>query len=337
MKIRLLLFLSLFFIAAALDPGFLPNTVYIYPPAQIQYGCVWSPIEHYMTFNSSVTSCVQEGFDYAFQHGFDIEVFGGTQPGSGGAVVYNFQAPLKIPPLQGKKIVVGAATFNFATDVGAAPCVQFNSMMMVELKFSGQIVCWGTGAAINFYPSGPVPVDKVVVITSCRMSFVAVVCQNSQSACIQFDIHLGSIMGNHFEFIEVNGSYDSGTKQGAPEGIAVVRASATTAFESNLMDVANIHLVTSAGVQIGTNQANQQGYRGNVWRIAAIRPHGAGASGFNSFGSYDNVQLGNINQEEGPCQYGVYFQHGSVSNRVYGKGVLVPTPWTNFGSDNVWS
>jgi len=242
---------------------------------------------------------------------------------------------LVIPPLQGKKITVGAATFNFASSVGAAPCLQFDSMMMVEFKFSGQVVCWGTGSAINFGPRGLVPVDKMKTITSCRMSFVAVVCQYSHSACVQFVITDASIIGNHFEFVEINGASSPGTKAGAPQGITIVGATSTTSFQSNIMDIIDIHMITSAGVQIGVNQANQMSYRSNIWRIGAIRPSGPSASGFNSFGSYDVVQIGGINQEEGHCEFGIYLEPGSTGNRICGSGMLVSKPWVDHGIRNV--
>jgi len=308
------------------------SEVVVFPPGRSPQGCIWAPDAGYLR-PATTTSCLQEAVTYASGHGYDLQVMGGTEPGLGGAVIYRLDSPLVMPAMQGKRIGIGAATFQFTISEGA--CWTWDSMVMVDVEFAGEAVCSSTGPAVLFMPVNPVSVDKIVAITASRIRILTIGCVGI--ACVAFDLSNSGINANAFIFGELNGAGGEGSG-GQPAkalfGIVVQNPQPLTAFEQNLIDVTEIHLVTLAGIQVGTDFGNQANLRGNVWRFGSIKPAGANAQGFNSFGSYDKVSGGMITAEQGPVRYGYYFEPGSSGNRIIGSGELVPVPLQDYGRDN---
>src|SRR5262245_56148671 len=108
--------------------------------------------------HDSETSGIQEFFDLCDSHGCDGHIEGGTELATGGAVVYQVGHPIVISAMQGKKITTGAITINIDGEaIGSSPGITFNSMMMGEIGIYGQIVYHGTGDAVVFRPTTPVP------------------------------------------------------------------------------------------------------------------------------------------------------------------------------------
>jgi hypothetical protein len=87
-------------------------------------------------------------------------------------------------------------------------------------------------------------------------------------------------------------------------GVLVFGASANTAFQQNIIDITNVHIHASAGIQIGVSTANATHYRWNDWTIGGINPAGASASGLNTFGVIDRFDIGAITNSQGTLAQG---------------------------------
>jgi hypothetical protein len=140
---------------------------------------------------------------------------------------------------------------------------------------------------------------------------------------VYFDVALGSIIGNTFEFGELVGSGAVGSPSVAAYGVKIAGQTSSTAFYSNIVDIATIHNVTSAGVQEGVTSSDQNQIACNVYRIGQLEPNGTNTQGWNGFGQSSIIQIGNIAPVAGSSMtYGIYEQAGSTKN-IFSVGKIV--------------
>lgn len=233
---------------------------------------------------------------------------------------------------------------TFGTGV-TGPCFQFDSCMIVDVGFyGGQLVGQPSvpGPAaylIYFNPTNPVPLDGIITITGSRFHFSNLAYSatgGTNVGVIGANCSLGSIDNSFFASQELNGT-GVGSTPNTQNGFVVFGPSSNTSFEENIIDFSDVHLATSAGIQVGVSSANANNLCRNVYRIGGIRP-GSSATGISTFGSYDIFQVGAITNEEasgGSLQFGINYQAGSVGNMAQvGQFSGVTTNVIDSGSGN---
>lgn len=223
------------------------------------------------------------------------------------------------------------------TSTSNGPAIQFDSMMMVDWAWEGgQIVHQppaptGTAYGVYVHPINPVPVDGLCGVVASRVYFTTIGSAGNQGVW-GFNLDTCSIGISQWGSVELNGAATSTT------GIVVFGPTASTVFEQNIFDLANIHGVVGAGVQLGTSTTNAANIKENIFRIGTIRPiTGAPGAGLSIFGSYNQFTIGGITNEEagGAVAQGVNFQASSVGSRVsIGQMVGVTTPLVDAGTCN---
>jgi hypothetical protein len=201
----------------------------------------------------------------------------------------------------------------------------------------GEVLYQGSGAsAVAFQPRNKVPVDGNIFLSVSYVRILGVAATGgTPNALVQMDSSLSSIDNMRFYFSELNGG-GNGSTSFATYGLLVTNPTSNTSFEQNTINIDQIHLVSGAGLQIGTSTTYQANNRQNTWQIGGINLAGSSAVGIDTFGQYDNYTIGGITNEEGTFAYGLYFQGGSTNNNVTIGSVLGATTasYKDYGTYN---
>ncbi len=294
--------------------------VLVFPPSETSPTVVIAPDGTQVEVRGSVTSGLQEAINYASEQGYDLHVYGGTQPATGGAVVYQIGpgVTLTFPAMQGKRIVIDAATINCAGSASdPAPCLLFDSHMMVDVEHrGGQVVSSRGGPIVVFRPMQPVPVDRIPVTTASSYSFTAIAGvpegASPTAVSVLFDVAAGSfgIVQNRFLFNKVNG--------GREAGIRVTTPAPGASFAQNQIVATLVHGLTGSAwaLQLGTGDAPS--ITNNVWQVNVSDPRTSTTRGLSTWGDRDTFLFSNNSPIRGA---GVQFERTADFNRVVGNQV----------------
>jgi hypothetical protein len=242
---------------------------------------------------------------------------------------------IQFPPIEQWSCRFDDVNITFNSGV-TGPCFTFDSCMIVSFEFyGGQIVGQPATPLANsnliyLKPTNPVTLDGISTVTASRFFFNNTAYPASggnAQAVFACDISSGSIANNFFGSCELNGT-GIGATPNTNWGFFVTGATASTTFEQNIIDISDIHLVASAGIQIGVNSTNAASYRNNVWRIGGIRP-GSAAACVSTWGSGDQFYIGACTNEEagGNVAQGINFQSSATGNlAIVGQMVGITTP-----------
>lgn len=249
---------------------------------------VYLPDGSTLSTTGTTTGGLQEAINYANNNGYDFFLHGGGIEATGTATdigVINLSSSLTIPACQNRSFEFRSVTLNFTSALGSNAGLIFNSFMMMDFDFRGQIVYAGTGNAVDFNSSNAVPLDNVVtqIDSSIRIDTIAYIGSGASSgaSCIKFTSPLSRC---RLQFTEINGSgYDLSTSTAttyADYGLLIHNAN----FEHNLVDIGGIHHVKNAGMQVGVSTSITP--NGNSFRIGVIQPDGNTSTtvGINTFG-----------------------------------------------------
>jgi hypothetical protein len=147
---------------------------------------------------SSTTDGLQEAVTFASNHNMPLRI-----TGSG---TISCTTTVAIPALQNNvNIRMDGGTINFGAGIGSSNGVTIDSCMMTEMWFNCQITYEGTGSALLFKPTNPVPVDGTTTITASRFYFMTVYGGSAGGTCVTIDTTNGAVSnGNRFDFTEIN-------------------------------------------------------------------------------------------------------------------------------------
>jgi hypothetical protein len=308
----------------------LQSAVVMFPTNPLSTSNIWTilaPDGSTVSQGGTTTSGLQEAINYATTNGVPLRVIGGGS--TSGGVTRPFIAcstGITIPAVNQWSAIFYDVNITFTTGVNG-PAFSFDSAEVSDFLFlGGQIVYQpaspgATSFCVYVKPVNATPTSAVIAYTASRIYISNIACPATGTgiAVWQFDITNGSIDNCFFGSSELNGT-GSGVSANMQYGINIVNAQVTTAFEQNILDFSDIHKVTLAGVQVGATTTNQGNYRHNLWRLGGIRPSGASSDGFNTYGSYDIVQIGGITNEEGTLNRGLITEPGAVGNIfIYGQ------------------
>lgn len=305
---------------------------------------VFDPYGNPVSTSGTTTQGLQEAINYAVNNGWPLIVDGVGQwqvstypnpnPGNGSllnaASTITCTSGISIPRSQIAFIEMRNVSIWFTSAVSAGDGITIDSAEMTRIWIHGQVVFNGSSGyyAVRVKPSSGTPYDNNVAFDPSELFIHTIVCQPGASAsgCICFDLSEGSISSSKFRFVEVNGG---------AFGIAVYNPQSGTLFEQNIIEATNIHASSSAGIQEGFSTTYAGNIRQNIWTISGIRPNGSSSSGFNSFGSYDIVNIGGITNEEGTLYQGINLQSSTTHMKVtYGQIVGAGTAVVNSGTSN---
>ncbi len=275
----------------------------------------------------STSQGLQEAIDYAYEHGYDLLVYGGGDtPGDVDASIISATQPIIFPPMNGGLIRFQSVTVN----MGGSPAVgmQFDSMMGSDFEWrGGQLVCdSNVDIGVLFKPQSEVPIDPAgPVITTTRFLFPSIVMTKAGSICAKFDLSVANIGdGNVFEFIEPNGG---------AYGIQVV-GNASNSFRGNTVRVFGAHANSVASVAVGINNTGAALIKGNFWDIEC--DPASTAIGVDIWGKHDLYRI-TVLPDEGPAAVGIKFETSAEKNKVLCAENEATTPVTDVSitTDNV--
>lgn len=270
---------------------------------------VYAPDLSAIDISASNTDGLQEAIDYACTEGYDLHVHGGgIKPGSPATdiAVINCTVGIVFPPMQNKVIRIGACTVNF-TGAVTGTGVFFDSCMMIDLDWCGQIVYTGNGRAVEFKPTSGVPYDAVVACVDSKFKFNHIALTGGTNPiCLYFDTTNGPVQGCLFEGFEFNGIDVAGSR-------GIVLEIATNGIISNTFRVNRIHLCKSVALSIGTSTTGQANIHSNIFECMIYGATGGTTAGIDVFGQY-NMFIGAILNNEGALTYGVHWESGASNN-----------------------
>jgi hypothetical protein len=259
-------------------------------------------------------------------------------------IFINCSTGISVPPVEQWTARFYDVNITFSSAV-TGPCFAFDSCMIVDVGFyGGQVVGQpaSPGASaylIYFNPQTPVPLDGIITVTGSRFHFsnLAYLATGGNAiGVIGMNASAGSIDNSFFSSQELNGT-GTGTTPNTENGLVVFGLSSNTSFEENIIDLADVHLCLSAGLQLGVSSANQGNIRGNTYRVGGIRP-GSSAVGISTYGSFDQFHIGAITNEEasgGNILQGIAYQTGTTGNNaIVGTFSGVTTPTVDNGTGN---
>jgi hypothetical protein len=255
----------------------------------------------------------------------------------------NCGSGIVVPPVEQWDCELHDVNITFASTVNG-PGLQFDSCMMVTWVHTGQLVYQPSSPGANSYavlwsPNTPVPLDGITAVTGSKFyisNHAAPASNGTAQAVWGFNASLGGIDTSFFSSVELNGT-GTGSSSNTLYGIVLFGLGATSAFQQNTFDITNIHIVQSAGIQLGTSSANSASCRGNKFNIGGINPSGASSVGLDTFCGPDKFNIGMITNEQGTLNIGVALQSSSVGNEVYvGRIDGATTQRVDTGTNNLF-
>ena len=291
-------------------------------PASTSTWVVQKPDGTFLSIAGSTTDGLQEAIDYATTNGFALKVtgYGYSQP-AGIAPQLSMTTTLNVPPtLQQSITFENVVIFAQPSDFGAG--IIFDSGLLLNWDFRALLLYEGDDYAVRFKPVDVAQPDNTAQIIISRYYFSGVVVRNVTGRTplgnVYLDPSAGSIRETQFSFGEVFGAGGpSGTA--GQYGIVVANTGAGTYFENNRIDASYLYSMTVAGVQVGVSTTNQANLRNNKWVLGSVQTNGASSDIFNTYGSYDTVDVSMSNQQ-GTVNRGVIFEPNTVGNRVVVRG-----------------
>ena len=243
---------------------------------------IFTPDGSTVSTSGTTTEGLQEAINYANTNGFDFYCAGGGIETDGTATdvgVISCSTSLQIPACQLRSFVFKNTTIDFTTAVGSNAGLKFDSFMMMDFDFAGQIVYHGNGNAVEFDAVNNVPYDgfKTQVDSRVKIDTIAYVeggtDASPNSACISFKQTQGAAtLRNSFIFGEINGSgYNAGTATVtlvARNGIVLNHSG----VKYNIFDIQGIHHFKEAGLIVGQSVASPAPV-GNQFRIGVMEPY----------------------------------------------------------------
>jgi len=297
--------------------------------------------------SGTTTEGLQEAINYANNNGFDFYCAGGGIEADGTATdvgVISCSTTLQIPACQLRSFVFKSITLDFNTaannGMGTSPGLKFDSFMMMDFDFTGQIVYHGVGNAVEFDPVNNVPLDgspaqvdsriKIDTIAYVEHGIEGPSAQNSPDcSCVKLARSTGGaqVSRNHFFFGEVNGSGFSNptVTLHARNGISIAHQGAF----GNIFDISGIHHVTEAGILMGY-ATNVAGPYGNTFRVGLIEPFKKESSdaniafGLKSYGNRNDYNFaitnnggGAMGSRYGSFSHAVKFESNALQENVF--------------------
>lgn len=235
----------------------------------------------------STTDGLEETFRAMCDNHLSLRLDGsGNDPGYPGVI--NLSTPLdfrglraadgsrKPCPIQGKTIEIGWLTLNWTHSIGDADGITFDSIMALQFRFDGQAVYQGTGCAISFVPTHPVPIDNFVTAAASTVRMGYPVTQTPAGRClIKLDARSGAIIDLDVSDSEANGGGCPGCKSSSADGLVLIGG--THGIQGSRFTLGWVHGWTKTGVQCGLDAADGAGIKGNYFR-AALTPSAVSGS-----------------------------------------------------------
>lgn len=304
---------------------------------------------------ATTTQGLQEAINYAALLGAPLHVFGRagrsttiTGDPTTYPVAFFCSTPVVFPPMFMMDIEIDGANIIYTGPLADAVMI-IKSCMMVNLRMSGEIITDASPTPpLLFRPEGIVPLDgSAAVITSSRFEFGSVgtggVTAGSAVAGIIFDCANGSIISNHFEFVEAECSIGHFTSAMLMRNAGSLTGS--TVFSENTITFPNPHGFLGAGIAVGGGTVAGlfwgANYRGNVFILSSLRGGGASSVGINCYGNNNTFIGGRITGEAGGLLNAIVCTSndsgaGGNQNEFIGFSTsnLTGADWTDNGKGN---
>jgi len=293
---------------------------------------VYAPDGTEVSTSGTTTQGLQEAITYACVNGHSLHVTGGSVTSAGVDVATIIcTTPIQFPPMQGKRLVFDWMTVHFDPHV-TGPGMNFDSCMMVEFEFNGQIVYTGNAAAVDFNPINVLPMDPVLGIMDSVFFIHTVACiAGTNPIGVHFNTSTSAIVCSRFDFVEVNGA--NGPTVYGLHGIEITDT--VSGFFGNKISCQHLHMFSSAGIRVGTAVTGAANIHSNVID-ASVYPRGAASIGMQIYGKKNKITC-SVLSNEGTTNEGIKLEPSAEKNlfHILNNQATIPVSDTSTTKDNM--
>ncbi len=309
------------------EPGF--ARMWPHPSQSTTPTVPWNAVDPWgnpISCAGTTTQCLQEFITATASNSWPARVnCQGTKFPSGTEPVYiNTSSAIRVPVAQDWDFYADN-TCNLNINVTTTSGLTLDSEGASSFVWDGKIVYHVTSPNGNTI-TNPSCIVQLSPVTNTQDGFAGIYAglvrikspvSNPVSGTITADVCLitgsGSIIQENLNFTEINAN------NSAYYGVLVEGASGTTGLQQTKIDIQQIHGAVTAGVNEGYNSTNIAQYNSNQWKINNIENNGGSSRGVDAWGSYDEWDIGIINNAQGGLQYGVVVETGATLN-YFGVG-----------------
>lgn len=270
---------------------------------------VYDPWGNVINTSGSTTSGLQEAINAACTgigtRGYDLEVIGGDLS-TGGASALSCTSSVVWPPMQGKKIRIGAISISWGAGIGASTGMSFNSLEMVDFEASGcQLVYHGSGIALDFHPTSGTPLDGLVAIIDSNVRFTTV--GGDGTIVVRFR---PGISNSTFDFAEINSGSVS-IQVDTPSSMAA-------GFNNNTVRCMHVHGASATGISVGiSSSSDNAAIFGNQWFLNIYTAGAPANAAFNTFALQDHYHIGTIGTQSGTLTDAISLSAQASKNKFF--------------------
>lgn len=269
--------------------------------------------------SSSTTSGLQEAINYACENGYALNVGGGGVPST--AIIPNDDSTINcttgivFPSMQGRTINFNWCTINFTSAV-TGPGITFDSCMMVNVNFYGQIVYAGNQSAVLFKPTSTFVLDGQVGgpaegqggIGDCRFYIHTIAMAGGTNPTVMtLDATTFPVNNTVFEGVEWNGANI------AQHGVRILTPASGLGIVGNTFRCNHLHSCSGVSLMVGSDTNAGNRIYGNHFGPIAIFPNGGSSVGCQVHGSDNTFDLAVFNNQ-GTVSEGVKLESSASRN-----------------------
>lgn len=275
----------------------------------------WNAIDqngNAINISTSTTCGLQEVINAGFGNGYPTEIV------SSRGVPIICQSPVSVPPGFNSSLTVGVGVAVAFVNLGATPCVTFDSLENCLIDWGGQIVqqAGDTAPAVLIKPRNGAPITGNITVAA-SIIHMDTVAPADGGGGVLIDLAQGGFNGNKFRLMDSNGGQYS---------LAVTDpGSANIAFLDNQINYGYLHRFSQYGIRVGSSGANKANIKRNKWYCGRLSGNGTSSVAFSTWAGGDDIYGFAATNEEGPLNVGMQFL--SMGNKVFGchiDGAVTP-------------
>ena len=252
---------------------------------------VYTPTGLPLDISLSITDGLQEAIDFATDNGYNLRVVGAGTSRTADFGLINCADTITFPPLRTMRVVMEGVHITWAPSV-TGPGMWLDSLMEVFFQITGELVYQGNSDIVLVEPRNAIPVDTLTTCIDSEIIIGTTACiGGSPLGAIRLKASGGNVLGNFIKFYEINGGGAIGSANIGKYGVVEEAPSSGYGVFNNIIEVAHIHGVTDACLQIGINTTNAQNLSANIYRCGTLQMvgddglGGPKGDGINCFGS----------------------------------------------------
>ena len=264
--------------------------------------------------SASATSGLQEMINLAYANGGNIEVIGaGTNHEQDFGLMYA-TTPVYLKPMRNMVFKVLGVHLLSTPSTLALPAIVFDSCMMVDFEWIGELVYMGTGSCVLINARNPPGSDPLISMVDSRIHISNLGCYSNSGSdsVVSMSLANSSITNCRFSFVELNGNEGSGSTGTTTYGLKVTGAASGNHFARNIITCPHSH-GSQVPLALGDDNANAANVYSNVLDFVSETSK-TSATGMSIMGCYNVIR--GVSRATGSSSTHLSFSSSATGNDV---------------------